>query len=79
MAKSGSIHKNYRKVKVVFTNGDECSVESTYPQDVMKLDVDCTTHPAWTKEATSLNTRASEVAKFNQRYSGMDLFNIGSK
>lgn len=78
MPKSGSIHKNYRKIKVISTKGDECSVESTYPHDVMRLEVDCDTHPAWTKEATSLNTRASEVAKFNQRYSGLDIFNISS-
>jgi large subunit ribosomal protein L31 len=73
MAKVGSIHKNYRKIKIILTNGEEYNIYSTYPQDVLKLDVDRLTHPAWNKGGTFLNTRASEVAKFNQRYSGIDI------
>ena len=76
MAKAESIHKNYRKIKVIFTNGDEFAVESTFSNDVMKLDVDSLTHPAWTKEASFINTKASEVAKFNEKYASISLFNI---
>lgn len=76
MARVDSIHKNYRKIKVVFTNGTEFAVDSTYSNDVMKLDVDSLTHPAWTKEANFINTKASEVTKFNDRYSSIELFKI---
>lgn len=71
MPKDGSIHQKFRKIKVVMTNGAEFETRSTYGGEVLRLDIDTATHPAWTKEASFLNTRASEVAKFNERYAGL--------
>ena len=71
MAREGSIHKNYHKVTVVMTNGEEFITRSTYHNETLKLDIDTKTHPAWTNQSGYVNTRASEVSKFNDRYSGL--------
>ena len=72
MPKEGTIHKSYKEVKVVMTNNEEFVTRSTYANNTMKLDIDCKTHPAWTNQAGYINTRASEVSKFNDRYAGLD-------
>lgn len=71
MAKEGSIHQRFREIKVVMTTGEEFTLRSTYNNNTLRLDIDTATHPAWTKEASFINTRASEVAKFNERYAGL--------
>ena len=43
------IHPDYHDISVVMTDGTEYITRSTYgkPGDVLKLDVDPLTHPAW--------------------------------
>lgn len=79
MAKAGSIHKNYRLVEVVLTDGEKFTTRSTYHNDTLKLDIDIKTHPAWTNQAGYVNTRASEVSKFNDRYSGLGFMTKSNK
>jgi large subunit ribosomal protein L31 len=73
-----SVHPQYKNIKVVMTDGEIFDTRSTYGQkhdgsDVMKLDVDRKTHPAWTKQANYINQKSSEVAKFNDKYGGLKL------
>lgn len=69
--KKSTIHPNYREISVEMTDGVIFKTYSTYHNDFLKLDVDVKTHPAWTKDANYVNTRASAVAKFNSRFSGV--------
>ena len=45
-----SIHPDYHEIKVVMTDGTEFTTKSTMgkPGEVLKLDVDPLSHPAWT-------------------------------
>lgn len=69
--KRGAMHPNYREIEVVQTDGVSFKVRSTYKNTIMKLDIDPKTHPAWTKEAGYINTKSSEVAKFNNKFGGL--------
>lgn len=71
MAKKSSIHDKYREITVEMTNGTHFKVRSTYEKSELRLDVDRYTHPAWTKQANYINTRADEVTKFNNKYGGI--------
>lgn len=68
-----TMHPNYNKLTVVMADGvTTFETRSTLNNEVLRLDTDPTTHPAWTKAANYVNTKASEVAKFNQKFG--DLF-----
>ena len=66
-----TLHPNYRIIKVEMTDGEVYETRSTYHNNVLKLDVDKKTHPAWTREANYINAKASEVAKFNDKFKGL--------
>ncbi|TIW30323.1 MAG: 50S ribosomal protein L31, partial [Mesorhizobium sp.] len=44
------IHPDYHTIKIVMTDGTEYMTRSTWGKegDTMNLDIDPTTHPAWT-------------------------------
>ncbi|AEI88841.1 MAG: 50S ribosomal protein L31 [Candidatus Midichloria mitochondrii] len=69
--KRGTMHHNYREVEVTQTDGATFMVRSTYKNTSLRLDIDPKTHPAWTKEAGYVNTKNSEVAKFNSKFAGL--------
>ena len=71
-----SLHPNYTEIKVEMTNGDQFKTRSTFPDNYLKLDVDTMTHPAWTKEANYINTKATEVSKFNNKFKGLSFGTI---
>ena len=66
-----SIHPNYKELTVEMTDGTKFKTRSTYSGDYIKLDIDPKTHPAWTKEANYVNTKATEVSKFNNKFKGL--------
>ena len=68
------IHPDYHEIKVVMTDGTEYTTRSTWGKegDVMKLDLDPTTHPAWTGGAARVVERG-QLSRFNKRYSGFGL------
>ncbi len=72
MAQNKSIHEEYTEIVVEMTNGDEFAVRSTYGKQRLRLDVDRLTHPAWTKQANYINTKDDKIARFNDKYSGID-------
>ena len=68
-----NFHPNYRTITVVMTNGETFETRSTISNPVLKLDTDRHTHPAWKKTNENyVNQKATEVAKFNERFAGLD-------
>jgi large subunit ribosomal protein L31 len=70
-----TMHPKYREITIEMTDGTKFATRSTYHADCLKLDIDPKTHPAWTKEANYVNAKATEVAKFNNKFKGL---NFGS-
>ncbi len=69
------IHPDYHEISVVMTDGTEYKTRSTWgkPGDVLKLDVDPLTHPAWTGGNTQLVDTGGQVARFNKRFKGFGI------
>ena len=69
------IHPDYHEISVVMTDGTEYKTRSTWgkPGDVLKLDVDPLTHPAWTGGNTRLVDTGGQVARFNKRFKGFGI------
>ncbi|MEJ2229509.1 MAG: 50S ribosomal protein L31 [Alphaproteobacteria bacterium] len=68
-----NIHPNYHKIKVVMTNGTEFETYSTYGEEgsVLNLDIDPTTHPAWTGGNQQLLDRGGRLSRFKKKFGGM--------
>lgn len=71
MAKAG-IHPNYHTITIVMTDGSRFETRSTYGKeaDVLTLDVDPKTHPAWVGGVNLRQTGRME--KFNNRFGGLN-------
>jgi large subunit ribosomal protein L31 len=79
MAKPGSIHKNYKTVKVVRTDGTDFITRSTLGLEVYKTDIDPANHPAWNKDMVNfINTKVGQVEGFNTRFAGMNFLDTKS-
>ncbi len=64
-----NIHPDYHEITIVQTDGTEFKIRSTYgkPGDVMKLDVDPLSHPAW-QGGTGQVIEKGQLDKFESRY-----------
>lgn len=71
-----NIHPDYHEVTVVMTDGKEYKTRSTYGKegDVLRLDVDPLTHPAW-QGGTGKVVEKGQLDKFQSRYGN---FGIGA-
>lgn len=69
------IHPEYHEIEVVMTDGTTYRTKSTWgaPGDVMKLDIDSKSHPAWTGGSQRLVDSGGQVAKFNKRFQNLKL------
>jgi large subunit ribosomal protein L31 len=69
------IHPDYHTIKVVMNDGTEYTTRSTWGKegDTMNLDIDPTTHPAWTGGQQTLMDRGGRLSKFKKRYEGLGL------
>ncbi|MGO8737662.1 50S ribosomal protein L31 [Rhodoblastus sp.] len=67
------IHPEYHTIKVVMTNGTEFLTRSTLGKegDTLNLDIDPTTHPAWTGGSQQLLDRGGRLSRFNSRFGGL--------
>lgn len=67
------IHPDYHEITVVLTDGTKLKTRSTYGKagDKLQLDVDFKTHPAWNEGGVRVNTKASQVAKFNSKFGSL--------
>ena len=65
-------HPDYHEITVVQTDGTEFKIRSTYGKegDVMKLDVDPLTHPAW-QGGTGQVIEKGQLDKFENRYGAL--------
>src|SRR6185312_14000241 len=68
-------HPNYHTIKVVMTDGTEYETRSTWGAegDTLRLDIDPTTHPAWTGGQQTLLDRGGRLSKFKKRYEGLGI------
>ncbi|MEQ8585383.1 MAG: 50S ribosomal protein L31 [Thalassobaculaceae bacterium] len=68
------IHPDYHEIKVVMTDGTEYTTRSTYgkPGDVIKLEIDSKSHPAWTGQHRIVDS-GGQVARFNKRFAGLGI------
>ena len=72
-AMKADIHPDYHMIKVVMTDGTEFFTQSTWgkPGDVLNLDIDPKTHPAWTGGSAQLLDRGGRLSRFNTRFGNM--------
>lgn len=63
------IHPDYHEITVVMTDGTEYKTRTTWGKagDVMRLDVDPKTHPAW-QGGTAKVVEKGQLKKFESRY-----------
>ncbi|PPC88216.1 MAG: 50S ribosomal protein L31 [Hyphomicrobium sp.] len=73
MKKDQDLHPDYHQIKVVMTDGTEFMTYSTYGQegDTLTLDIDPTTHPAWTGGDTKLMDRGGRLSRFKKKFEGI--------
>ena len=64
------IHPDYHTIKVVMTDGTEYTTRSTWGKegDTLNLDIDPTTHPAWTGGQQTLVDRGGRLSKFKNKF-----------
>ncbi|NDW05369.1 50S ribosomal protein L31 [Jiella pacifica] len=69
------IHPKYHAITVVMTNGTEYQTRSTWGSegDKLNLDIDPTSHPAWTGGNQHLLDRGGRVSRFKKRYDGFGI------
>ena len=67
------IHPDYHSIKVVMTNGTEYMTRSTYGKegDTLNLDIDPTSHPAWTGQTGTVLDRGGRISRFKDKFKGM--------
>ncbi len=65
-------HPDYHMIKIVMTDGTEYETHSTWGKegDVMRLDVDPLTHPAW-QGGTGKVVEKGQLSKFENRYGNL--------
>jgi large subunit ribosomal protein L31 len=68
------IHPDYHDIKVVMTDGTEYITRSTWGKegDVLKLDTDPLTHPAW-QGGTGKVVEKGQLSKFEKRFGSFGL------
>jgi len=68
------IHPDYHMIKVQMTDGTVFETRSTWGKegDTLALDIDPSSHPAWTGGQRQLDT-GGRVAQFNKRFGGLSL------
>lgn len=68
-------HPEYHTIKVKMTDGTEFETRSTWGSegDTLSLDIDPTSHPAWTGGNQRLLDKGGRVDKFNKRFGGLSL------
>ncbi len=66
-------HPDYHMITVAMTDGTTYQTRSTYGSegDTLTLDIDPTTHPAWTGGTGTLLDRGGRVSRFKKKYDGL--------
>ena len=66
------IHPTYHTVTVKMTDGTEFTTRTTWGKkgDVLHLDIDSKSHPAWTGGHQQLLDRGGRLSRFQKKFSG---------
>ena len=66
------IHPQYHTVNVVMTDGTQFTTRSCYGKegDTLHLEIDPSSHPAWTGGHSRMLDTGGQVARFNKRFGG---------
>ncbi len=69
------IHPDYHTVTVVMTDGTKFETRTTWGAegDTLNLDIDPTSHPAWTGGNQQLMDRGGRVSQFKKKYEGLGI------
>lgn len=69
------IHPDYHMITVQMTDGTTFQTRSTWGSegDTLVLEIDPTSHPAWTGGNQRLLNEGGRVAQFNKRFGGLSL------
>lgn len=67
------IHPEYHFIDVKLTDGTVVKMRSTYGSegDTLSLDIDPSSHPAWTGGSQRLMDTGGRVSKFKKKYEGL--------
>jgi large subunit ribosomal protein L31 len=70
--KSG-IHPDYHPITVRMTDGSTVEMRSTWGREgaTLTLDIDPSSHPAWTGGGHKLMDAGGRVSKFKAKYAGL--------
>lgn len=73
-AMKADTHPDYHTIKVQMTDGTVFETRSTWGKegDTLALEIDPTSHPAWTGGNRVVN-EGGQVARFNKRFGGLSL------
>ncbi len=68
-------HPDYHAIKIVMTDGTEYMTRSTWGKegDTMNLDIDPSTHPAWTGGNQHMLDRGGRVSKFKNKFANLGI------
>lgn len=67
------IHPDYHLINVKLTDGTTFQTYSTWGAegDTLPLDIDPSSHPAWTGGSTKLMDTGGRVSRFKSKYAGL--------
>lgn len=68
------IHPEYHTINVAMTDGSVVQMRSTWGEEgqTLNLDIDPTSHPAWTGGNQRLMDSGGRVSKFKKKFEGFD-------
>ena len=66
-------HPKYHKIEIQLTDGSKFQTRSTFSKEgeILKLDIDPLSHPAWTGENSKMLDSDGQVAKFQKRFQNL--------
>ncbi|MFZ1682369.1 MAG: 50S ribosomal protein L31 [Rhizobiaceae bacterium] len=69
------IHPDYHFITVVMTDGSTFKTRSTMGKegDTLNLDIDPSTHPAWTGGSQQLLDRGGRLSKFKNKFANLGI------
>ncbi len=68
-----NLHPDYHLIDVKMTDGTVVQMRSTYGAegDTLTLDIDPSSHPAWTGGSQRLMDTGGRVSRFKKKYEGL--------
>ena len=71
------IHPDYHEIEVVMTDGTKFKSRSTWGKkgDVLNLDIDPKTHPAWSGGTQKLVDSQGQISKFSKKFQPKEKIN----